>query len=866
MESRHAEAGGPRREATPLPSRSTHAGWAQRHDPVRKSSLFPWTPGTAVRPHVAGKFLFLGERKLYVRGATYGTFRPLDGCEYPAQTVVERDFALMASNGINALRTYTAPPLWLLDAARRHGLWVLAGLPAERYIGHLADGKKAGPDMEELVAGWMADSVAHPAVLGYSVGNEISSSVARWHGPGRVSAYLERLYEAVKAIDPEALVTYANYPSTEYLTLPFLDFVCFNVFLESRERFDAYLARLQRLAGDRPLLMGELGLDAYRNGDERQSRALEWQIRTSFEAGCAGLFVYSWTDEWHRGGEDVHDWAFGLTRRDREPKPALAAARRAFTEAPFSGEIAWPRISVVVCTYNGARTLDETLAALERVDYPDVEVIVINDGSTDTTEAIARRHSCRLVSTENRGLSHARNLGLSEATGSIVAYLDDDAYPDPHWLRYLALAFLRSEHGGVGGPNLPPVGDGPTADCVANAPGNPVHVLTTDREAEHIPGCNMAFRKAALEAVGGFDSQFRVAGDDVDLCWRLTDAGFTIGFSPAAVVWHHRRGSIRAFLKQQMGYGRAEGMLERKWPARHDASGDIAWSGRIYGRGRIYGLGRRRGRIYQGVWGTAPFQSLYEPAASGWVGLMQSPAWYLLLACLGLLSLLGLDWPPLRLALLPFAFGAGLTAGQAWKSAKHARFHGDSVARWGAFRLRALTALLYVAQPLARIWGRWTHAVRHPRGRRPWRLRDLRSSTTGTWTGERQEGTARIAAVEVALREEGAVPRRGGDFDRWDLEARVRSFGAARVLVGVEEHAHRHQLIRVRLWPTVAPGIPWLAAGLLGLALGAAWAEAAVATAALGLTLAIVVGRTVIDMSAALGAVRRALGKVGLEG
>jgi len=307
-------------------------------------------------------------------------------------------------------------------------------------------------------------------------------------------------------------------------------------------------------------------------------------------------------------------------------------------------------------------------------------------------------------------------------------------------------------------------------------------------------------------------------------------------------------------------------MLERKWPARHDASGDIAWAGRIYGRGRIYGLGRRRGRIYQGVWGTAPFQSLYEPAASGWIGLMQSPAWYLLLACLGVLALLGLDWPPLRLAVLPFAFGAGSTAGQAWKSAKHAKFHGESLARWGAFRLRALTAFLYVAQPLARIWGRWAHALRHPRPRRRWRLRDLRPSTTSTWTGDREEGTARIAALEVALREEGAVPRRGGDFDRWDLEARVGSFGSARVLVGVEEHAHRHQLIRVRMWPTVAPRIPALAVALVALELGAAWAGAPVATAAFGLALTVIVARMVIDTSAALGAVRRALGNVGLAG
>ena len=72
----------------------------------------------------------------------------------------------------------------------------------------------------------------------------------RWHGRRRIERFLERLYDAAKAEDPAALVTYVNYPTTEYLHLPFLDFVCFNVYLETRERLDAYLARLQNLAGD----------------------------------------------------------------------------------------------------------------------------------------------------------------------------------------------------------------------------------------------------------------------------------------------------------------------------------------------------------------------------------------------------------------------------------------------------------------------------------------------------------------------------------------------------------------------------------------------------------------------------------------
>src|SRR4030095_483718 len=141
-----------------------------------------------------------------------------------------------------------------------------------------------------------------------------------------------------------------------------------------------------------------------------------------------------------------------------------------------------------------------------------------------------------------------------------------DATPDPHWLQYLANAFCNTDHAAIGGPNVAPLGVSAIAQCVDNAPGRPTHVLLCDELAEHLPGCNMAVRKSCLDAVGGFDPTFRVAGDDVDFCWRLQSRGWTLGFAPGAVVLHHRRNSIFGFWRQQKGYGRAEALLEKKWP------------------------------------------------------------------------------------------------------------------------------------------------------------------------------------------------------------------------------------------------------------------------------------------------------------
>ncbi len=760
-------------------------------------------PTLKTRPSVRGKFLFVGEEKWYIRGVTYGTFRPNEqGDEFPAPEVVELDFALMAASGVNAVRTYTPPPLWLLDAAQRHGLRVMIGLSVERSIAFL-DYRQCAHSIEEMVRREVRARAGHPAILCYAIGNEFPTSIVRWHGSRKLERFLERLYRVAKAEDPEGLVTYVNYPSTEYLQLPFLDFVCFNVYLESQSCLDAYLARLHNIAGDRPLVMAEIGLDSLRHSEATQARVLDWQVRTAFAGGCGGAFVYSWTDEWFRGGAEVDDWKFGLTTRDRSPKPALAAVRRAFAEVPFVPDVPWPRISVVVCSHNGARTLRDSCEGLLRLEYPDFEVIVVDDGSTDQTAAIASEYDFVVLRTRNRGLSRARNTGLHVATGEIVAYLDDDAYPDPHWLTYLAAAFLNSssaKHAAIGGPNIPPPDDGPIAACVAHSPGGPIHVLLSDRQAEHIPGCNMAFRKSCLEAIGGFDPQFRVAGDDVDVCWRLQQQGWTLGFSPAAVVWHHRRNSVAAYWRQQKGYGRAEAMLEKKWPEKYNLAGQPIWSGRMYGQGVAY-VRWRGGRIYHGLWGMAPFQSLYEPAPSLIEALPMMPEWYLLIVVLGLLSTLSALWTPLRFSIPILALALGAPLGQAVRCAGRVRFSRPPVSPLAQWRLRLVIAGLHLLQPLARLCGR----VRY--GLTLWRQRMVagfalpRRWTADLWSHRSLGIEERLQSMESALRAKGALPQRGGEFDHWDLEVLGGLLGAARMFMAIEYHGDGRQLLRIRWSP-----------------------------------------------------------------
>ena len=153
-----------------------------------------------------------------------------------------------------------------------------------------------------------------------------------------------------------------------------------------------------------------------------------------------------------------------------------------------------------------------------------------------------------------------------------------------------------------------------------------------------------------------------------------------------------------------MNYGKAEGYLERKWPEKYNAAGHIPWAGRIYFKGFEQLLGCFRGRIYQGTWGSALFQSIYQPAPSLLWSLPLMPEWIVIVAALGFFSLLGLEWTPLLLALPLFLLAVALPVAHAVSCASRLPFlHFPAAQRR---KLKALTAFLHLMQPMARLIGR----------------------------------------------------------------------------------------------------------------------------------------------------------------
>jgi len=749
---------------------------------------------------VDGKFFRLGGKKFHAKGVAYGPFAPnAAGQPFASVEQTARDFAQIRELGANVIRVYHVPAKWFLDLAAQYELKVLMGIPWAQHVCFL-DSPNQRAEARAAVRRAVFACARHPAVFAFSVASEIPPDVVRWSGAQAVADFIDDLVQEAKRADPECLCTFTNYPPTEFLRPQSVDFLCFNVYLHDQEPFRNYLARLQMQADGKPLLLGEIGLDSLREGEARQSEMLEWQIESSFRGGLAGAVVFTFTDDWWHSGRPVEDWKMGLTSHDRKPKPAFRTVQRMFGAAPYFPLPRHPKVSVVVAGYNGDRTLKACLDALDRLNYPDCEVILVDDGSTDTTRQIALTHSkVRYFRHEkNLGLSVARNTGIAAATGEIVAFTDADCRVDEDWLYYLVGALLAGDFAGMGGPNLLPPEDSLVAAAVMASPGGPAHVMLTDRQAEHIPGCNMAFYRKALAQIGGFDPTFYQAGDDVDLCWRLQQAGLKIGFSPAAFVWHHRRSTIAAYLAQQRGYGDAEALLVRKHPECFNSFGGSLWRGRIYAGSGLRRL-IRAPIIYRGPFGSAGFQFLYasEPAFN--LMLCATLEYHVLVTLpLWVISVIFRPLLPMAITSLLISLSVCAAAG-AQATLPRAR------RRWWS---RPLVGLLFFLQPLVRGWARYRgRLMLRPATMTPQPTLDSLALQTSLqsllerqyWAEQPIDRLAWVADILRRLDQLGWPNRPDVGWSDYDVEIYDTRWSRLQLTTVAEERPQSKQLVRCRL-------------------------------------------------------------------
>ena len=270
------------------------------------------------------KFFFEGDRKFFVKGITYGPFKPdAEGHYLGPRDQVERDLAQMRESWLERRPDLSRPASLVFGLLRGGG----NARPDHAAVGETCGVPAPESARGQIVADGPQQAVAtnrgHPAIFGYLVGNEISSTMVRWLGVRRVTEFVEHLIRVGRETDPNVLFSYASYPPTEFLLPQNSDFSCFNVYLHNQRDFERYLLRLQNLSEDRPLILGEFGMDTIRHTEDEQAEMLGWHVDSVVKCGLAGTIFFTWTDEWFTGDQEITDWAFGIVTRAREPKKSF---------------------------------------------------------------------------------------------------------------------------------------------------------------------------------------------------------------------------------------------------------------------------------------------------------------------------------------------------------------------------------------------------------------------------------------------------------------------------------------------------------------------------------------------------------------
>jgi len=213
--------------------------------------------------------------------------------------------------------------------------------------------------------------------------------------------------------------------------------------------------------------------------------------------------------------------------------------------------IQYPSFSIVINTLNRELFLQRTLESLRWLKYSgDFEVIVVNGPSTDRSDEVITSWlpSIRAGKCDFANLSISRNIGICMAQGDIVAFIDDDALPEPEWLSQISKAYQDSMVGAVGGLVYNHTGyDFQYKYCLVDRFGNadlsipsptPHLAFPKSFRFPHLLGCNSSFRRSVLMEIGGFDEEYEYFLDETDVCLRIIDAGYIIAQLPCAYVHH----------------------------------------------------------------------------------------------------------------------------------------------------------------------------------------------------------------------------------------------------------------------------------------------------------------------------------------
>ena len=227
------------------------------------------------------------------------------------------------------------------------------------------------------------------------------------------------------------------------------------------------------------------------------------------------------------------------------------------------------KISVVICAYNAAHWISGILTSLKKQTFTDFEVVVVNDGSTDSTAQVAQAAGARVINRPHEGLSSTRNAGINNAKADIVAIIDADCYADKNWLDEIYKEISKGETVVTGNTKIPKSTF--LGDCISGLgyPGGGhlgFHNMWPVKQGytNHLAGGNCAFRKEVIQKLGAFNPRLTITGDDVFLSMKILKAGHKIKYNPKMFMWHQPRKDLRSFISWHYTRGKGNYALKRE--------------------------------------------------------------------------------------------------------------------------------------------------------------------------------------------------------------------------------------------------------------------------------------------------------------
>jgi cellulose synthase/poly-beta-1,6-N-acetylglucosamine synthase-like glycosyltransferase len=226
----------------------------------------------------------------------------------------------------------------------------------------------------------------------------------------------------------------------------------------------------------------------------------------------------------------------------------------------------YPFVSVVVGIRNEEKFIEECIESLLNLDYPQnsYEIIIVDGMSTDKTRDIVQKYPVKLLLNERKNVGAARNLGVKNARGDLVAFTDGDCKVHPQWLKTLVREMQDAPDDVMcfGGPNLifdtDPIFGRVVGYAQESFLGSGGSAQSNNSTKKHyvasLPNCNAMYKKSAIQEVGGFDELF-IVGQDCDLNYRIGKKGNKFLYVPEAKVLHHRRGTLKSFSVRMFKYG-----------------------------------------------------------------------------------------------------------------------------------------------------------------------------------------------------------------------------------------------------------------------------------------------------------------------